>query len=213
MARPGHRRGSADLSSFSPRRSSSRFRPLARSGPRQADVHSLSCSAPALACPACGGGLPESRPGRPRRIARPGSCDRGYRPTGAGRRRGRPCRYLDRGSTSTSRAFRGWVDPGESDRLVFSAALVVILLVQATGNWCLGRHFNSKPTGTPPLPVASGERPNIYVILADGLGRADVLATGYGLDSTVRRRARERIDVARESRTNYMMTQLVLARC
>ena len=36
--------------------------------------------------------------------------------------------------------------------LVFSAALVVILLVQATGNWLTGRRFNSKPTGTARCP-------------------------------------------------------------
>ena len=88
------------------------------------------------------------------------------------------------GRLRTSRAFRGWVDPGESDRTRLFRRTRRHPLVQATGTWLSRQAFQFETDWDTAAPVASGERPNIYVILADGLGRADVLAEGYGLDST-----------------------------
>jgi hypothetical protein len=58
-------------------------------------------------------------------------------------------------------------------------------------------------------PVAG---PNIYLIMADGQGRADVLGESYGLDSSafVAALEAEGFTTASASRSNYMLTQLTL---
>jgi Sulfatase len=92
--------------------------------------------------------------------------------------------------------------------------LVVMLLLQ------LGRAV-SYQAGRPAVPAAtaasaaaaSASRPDIYVVLLDGHGRADVMARDYGYDMSSFESALEGLgfSVAGQSRANHVLTRFSLA--
>ncbi len=95
-----------------------------------------------------------------------------------------------------------------------SGVLVVVVIVFYAGPDLPGTISNALRSGEQ-VEVAPtvAELPDIYIILMDGYPRADVLSRLFGIDNSpfIEELASRGFDVAEESHSNYVFTQLTLA--
>jgi hypothetical protein len=102
--------------------------------------------------------------------------------------------------------------PWESTTRLLNLVAVIVLVV-STGQLIAGGRLAPSRAIAEPRASAEPGAPDIYVILLDGHPRWDTLANEFGYDTEPFLAAMEAegFDVARESRSNYNMTELTLA--
>ena len=108
----------------------------------------------------------------------------------------------------TMHAFRGlipWARISEALALVFA---IIILLELVQGVRLRADEPSLAVPAVRPTPV-SGDRPDIFVILSDGHGRADVLARDYGYDMGELKSTLNTLDFteATNSHANHVLTR------
>lgn len=95
-----------------------------------------------------------------------------------------------------------------------AAVLVIVVIVFHVGADLAGSIGSPAASDTPiSVNPPAGEQPDIYMILMDGYPRADVLERRFGIDNEpfIDELLSRGFDVADESRSNYVFTQVTLA--